>query len=168
MNTRLLLPLVLLAACTSEDAPVSVLVPQLVEFPWDAAYDAPDDGRVALLPLDVMVYDRLTGEPLAGADVSVSSDVASFVPADAVVAAPPGCVDCVWDAYRDEFVELDVDAVTPWVATSDDDGLVRVYARVDSLAGLGAGVVSVSVTGTAGAAPQPDPAHAEIVRLVPR
>lgn len=171
MKTRLLLPIVLLAAaCSSDDAPVSVLVPQEVEFPWDAAYDAVNDGRVALLPLDVMVYDSVTGEALVGAEVSVTSDAASFVPADSVVAADPGCVDCAWDAFRNEYVELDVDATEPWVATTDEDGLVRVFALVDSLADARDGAVSVSVTLSAvhGVHVDATPVPGQIVRLVPR
>lgn len=171
MNARLLLPLVLLAAaCSSDDGAVSVLVPQEVEFPWDAAYDAVNDGRVALLPLDVMVYDGVTGEALVGADVVVTSDFAAFVPGDAVVAADPGCVDCAWDAFRNEYVELDVDATDPWLATTDDDGLVRVFALVDSLADLSDGAVTVSVTASAGHGVRVEAASVpgQIVRLVPR
>lgn len=171
MKTRLLLPLALMvAACSSDDATVSVLVPQEVEFPWDAAYDAVNDGRVALLPLDVMVYDPLTGDALVGADVSVTSDGALFVPADAVVAAAPGCVDCAWDAFRNEYVELDVDATEPWVATTDEDGLVRVFALVDSLVDAGDGPVSVSVSASVvhGVHVEATPVPGQTVRLVPR
>jgi hypothetical protein len=171
VKTRLLLPLALFAAaCSSDDATVSVLVPQEVEFPWDAAYDAVNDGRVALLPLDVMVYDSLTGDALVGADVTVTSDAATFVPADAVVAADPGCVDCAWDAFRNEYVELDVDGTDPWLATTDEDGLVRVFALVDSLSDMTDGAVTVSVTASAahGVQVQATPVPGQTVRLVPR
>lgn len=150
MSQRLLLPILCLAAaCAAEDpSGVGLLVTERVEFPWDAAYDGVGDGRVALLPLDVMVYDALTGDPLSGVEVVLDGDVVAFLPGDAVFLAGRDCDGCVWDAYRDEFVEVDaayptwVDVTVgtaPLVAMTDADGLVRVYAEVDSLAGTSHG-----------------------------
>lgn len=127
----------LAGACVpSEEDGVQLLVPADLEFSWNDAYDAPDDGLAAVLPLDVMVYDAVTGEALAGVEVTLSSDVVSFVEAEAILRADLDCDDCVWDAWRDAYVELDHEAVTtPLVVTTDASGLARAHAVVDAIDG---------------------------------
>jgi hypothetical protein len=142
-----------LAACggaSSGSSEGQLLVPADVEFPWNDAYNEPYDGRAAIVPLDVMVYDGLTGEPVAGVDVELSSDEAEFVDADEVLRADgdAGCDACVWDAYRDEYVELPADLAFggrelglagrdtgrgALIVTTDAAGLVRAHAVVDAL-----------------------------------
>ena len=151
MNTRphTLALLVLasgMAACTSEHGGVELLVPADVEFTWDGAYNDTVDGLAAILPLDVMVYDAVTGEPVAGAAVELSSDHAAFVLAEDVWSGEAGCIDCMWDAYRDEYVELAPDAAaSPFLAHTDAVGLARVYAVVDAVPERAQGFDAVQV-----------------------
>lgn len=123
-------------ACVPEAAPTGaqVLLPADVEFSWNDAYNQEDDGRAAILPLDVMVYDVATQEALPGVDVELASDQAMFVPSEVVQSGDPDCTGCVWDAYRDEWVDLDPASVDePLVVQTDAYGLARVYALVDAV-----------------------------------
>ncbi len=163
------LPLVVLAsACSaSPDAGVDLLVPDDVEFAWNSAYNDVGDGRLALLPLDVMVYDAVDGEPVEGVVVRIDAEEVDFVGASLVEAALPSCEACPWDAYRDEYVDLEADAVvTQLDATSDASGLVQVLAVLDHLSlegGVGEVAVRVSLAGDAVQAREP-----YLVRLLAR
>jgi hypothetical protein len=111
-----------------------VLAQSDVEFPWNAAYNQVDDHLAAVLPLDLMIYDGESGEPVPGVEVELSSTSATFVEADAVLSGTVDCDACLWDAYRDEYIDLPPEAgVEPLVVTSDAAGLVRAYAVVDTL-----------------------------------
>lgn len=146
MNRALaLLTLTILATgCVPEGGDVDVLATGDVEFRWDPLFNEVDDGAAALIPLDVMVFDDLTGEPLAGVLVSWRADAAAFADADAVMVGEPECEACVYDAWRDAWVELvdgtdgeaswELDAaVVPLHTRTDADGLSRVYAVVDAV-----------------------------------
>jgi hypothetical protein len=137
MNRNVLLVLVAaLGACASDVAAsdgAQLLVPFDIEFSWNEAYNEADDGLVAVLPLDVMVYDGATGEPLF-AELEVSSVDARFLEPMQLGAGAPGCEACVWDAFRDEYVEFPRDAVgEPVTIETDADGFARLYALVDVL-----------------------------------
>lgn len=146
MTRRLPIAAILFAAACGVDAEegVDLLVPSDVEFSWNEAYN--DEGLAAVIPLDVMVYERESGEPVAGTWVQLSSDAASFVQVERVVAGDPACATCVWDAYRDEYVELPDDArEMPLVVATDATGLARVYAVVDEVQGSVQGFEPVQV-----------------------
>lgn len=149
---HLLMPVLLgAAACGTETAGVQVLVPGDVEFTWNDAYNDSDDGLTAVLPLDVLVYDAATGEGLADVELELASDDVFFVAADRVASGDEGCDLCLWDAYRDEYVDVDLDAldVPLWVRT-DARGLARVYAVVDSLVVDDRGFLPATVAVTLG------------------
>lgn len=142
-----------LAACAPQDeVGVELLVPDDVEFAWSGALDGLHDGRVALIPLDLMVYGAQDGEPVEGAVVDLASGQVGFVDADLVAAADSACGDCPWDAYRDDLVDLDLAEVVDHLEpVTDATGLARVHAVVDVVqdevlvveVGLGADVRSV-------------------------
>ncbi|MEM6930544.1 MAG: hypothetical protein AAF602_26640 [Myxococcota bacterium] len=115
---------------------VELLVPDEAPVSWAEAYDAPDDGLGALVPVDVMAYDSESGEPLPGVEITVwtDADTAWPVPTEAlVVVEPDGCSDCEvwWDAERDEFIEA-LEHTPQVTHFTDDDGLVRLYLFVDA------------------------------------
>lgn len=126
-----------LAACDTEDdvmARAQILVPEDVEFPWNEAYNQAEDGIAAILPLDVMVYDGASGEPVVFAPVELDAEGVGFVLIDDVASADESCLDCLWDPWLDQYVALRPGALTaPLGAVTDADGLARVYAVVDAL-----------------------------------
>lgn len=130
----------LLAACGSQGEP-ELMVPDVVGLQWSDAYDESDDGLGAVVPVDVMVYDSASGEPLAGVALVVSSehDGTWVLPEGALVAEDSGDVDALWDARHDRFLRLTVDADDARVGsrsiTTNDDGLARVLLFVDALPG---------------------------------
>jgi len=142
MNRALaMLTLAIVATGCAPDGGVDVLATGDVEFRWDPQFNELDDGAAAIIPLDVMVFDDLTGEPLAGVAVTWHADAAAFADADAVMVGDADCDDCVYDVWRDSYVELigsgfdeGLDAaVVPMRTRTDADGLSRVYAVVDAV-----------------------------------
>lgn len=130
------------SACASPDAGVQLLVPADVEFSWKAAYNEEGDGLAAILPVDVMVYDGESGVPIGGSWVELWSDGAALVRVDQVEPGEAWCARCLWDAYRDEFVELPgagpreegvSGGQAPLIVETDAAGLARVYAVVDAV-----------------------------------
>lgn len=146
MHTRslpALLTLGLLTGCGLEGAVpdgAHLLVPEDVEFHWDSSFNGVDDGVGVLVPFDVMVYDGVTGEPVGFVAVELHSAYAAFTTPDAVVPVrPDDCGDCayVWDAWRDQYVELSdaEEAPLPRAMSllTDESGLARAYVFVDAL-----------------------------------
>lgn len=119
------------SGCGREEV-VEVYAPGDVEFRWNTAFNESDDGLTAVIPLDVLVFDEVTGAPLADVAVIWSSDGAAFADADGLRAADDRCDACVWDAWRDTFVEVLPGALAlPFAARTDADGLSRVHIVVD-------------------------------------
>lgn len=138
-------------ACGEEEqAPADLLIPSAVPVAWEDAYNAADDGLGALVPLDVMVYDGATGEPIEDVEVLVSStdDGAVPIPTDGVVVVvgpdalveeepsfpgpSPGSPDLAWDSARDQYVVLpETDGPTLQLET-DETGVARLYLYVDA------------------------------------
>ncbi len=146
MRVRTSALLLLATACTAPVGGVELLVPDDVEFTWNAAYDLPSDGLVALIPLDVMVYGAFDGLPTEGAVVTLSADAVGFLAAEAISAADPACVDCVWDAYRDAYVDVRAEeAAAPLEVVTDASGLARVHALVDAIGSGGTEPIEVRV-----------------------
>jgi hypothetical protein len=157
--TMPLLPFAFLGGCVlgESDAP-QLLVPEDIEVQWDAPFDGTDDGRVALVPVDVMIYDGASGEALSDVEVEVSTtwhDAGFVVPDDvsAVGVTDTSSDDVVWDAWRDRYFAVDrVDSALR--IRTDASGLARVYVFADSFptSGTGAGsqpipvVVSMGIT----------------------
>lgn len=118
MTCRLLGAVLLVAtltACAEEpEVPSGVanlLVPDDVDLHWDESFNGENDGLGALVPVDVMVYESGTGEPLDAVEIFLeASDQATWVllDEDFLVVEPGLCVDCpvLWDARRDQYLAL--------------------------------------------------------------
>ena len=113
-----------------------LLVPDEIEFYWNDAYNDVGDRVGAFIPLDIMVYDTESGEPVAWTEVALSGEFAGLLPGDAVTDAwLADCVDCVevYDVFRDDQVAIGLLPSSTLRVSTDDSGLARVYAVVDSL-----------------------------------
>ncbi|MCB9678363.1 MAG: hypothetical protein H6737_24890 [Alphaproteobacteria bacterium] len=137
MNLRPLLPVAaaaMLVACVDDGgAPegAQLLVPDRVEVNWDDGFDATGDGVGAMVPVDLMVYEGTTGEPLEAIDLELvtSTDEIELVESESIEVLHSDCTACVWDAMRDRYVGW----ASPTTRTqTDSDGLARVYVWVDS------------------------------------
>jgi hypothetical protein len=135
---------VVLSGCgeSPELGDAQLLVPEDVPLHWDLRFNEEADGLGALVPLDVMVYEGVTGEPLDGVSVKVHSEHEGVVVVplgDVVRVDVEGCDGCafLWDAWRDQYFEYDFveGADRPGVlldVMTDEHGLARVYLYVDS------------------------------------
>jgi len=116
-----------------------LLVPETVAIHWNASFNGLQDGRVAIVPVDLMVYDATDGVPMAGVDVEISVSGMFSVLADVDDVAPllTDCVDCdvVWDAYQDDYYLMN-DAVredaTRLQLTADNEGIAKFFVVVDA------------------------------------
>lgn len=142
MNVSRTLPAfaLVLAACGTQGEP-ELMVPDVVGLQWSDAYDESDDGLGAVVPVDVMVYDSASGEPLSGVALTVSSehDGTWVLPDGALVADDDGDVEALWDARHDRFLRLTIDADDARVGArsvvTNADGVARVLLFVDALPG---------------------------------
>lgn len=138
MNLRRWIPIaaaIPLMACVDDgSAPegAQLLAPERVEVNWDAAFDEIEDGVGAMVPVDLMVYEGATGEPLEGIDLAFERTNLDLVEASAIEVLSSDCSDCVWDAMRDRYVDWPASTLA---TQTDADGLARVYVWVDSFAG---------------------------------
>jgi hypothetical protein len=133
------LPVLALGACGEASEEVELLLPEEVSVEWDRAYNAQDDGLGALVPVDVMVYEGATGDPLPHVQLAVWTDSVSAwpVPVDEVwlLAAGeveremPGLVQA-WDATRDQFVAFE--PMEGIELRTDEGGVARLYVYVDA------------------------------------
>ncbi len=114
-----------------------LLVPDDLALHWDRSFNGEGDDRVALVPIDLMVYGALSGEPVADVQLTVEPDSSSVLvlPFEDVLpvdSADCDLVPCVWDAWRDRYVDvLDSPGEAPTWST-DRDGLVRAYLLIDA------------------------------------
>jgi hypothetical protein len=150
------LPLLWLAACATEDSASEpqLLIPSNIQVDWDESFNETADGLVAVVPVDVMVYDPVTGDPVADERITVTGAAPGvwIAPADAVFPADPDDEAALWDAWRDRYVEVDAPRSRrsdPLRAATDSTGLVRVYVVVDRFPtsrGAVGGLATVAVT----------------------
>ncbi len=136
----LLLTSMVAAGCVlegSEDP--QLLVPEDIDIAWDMSFNAEEDGIAAVIPVDVMLYDAATGEPVVNAEVELQSveSGAAFVMPDEVVpltldeAAEAGW----WDTRRDRLVSFEPEDLVPTgriQVRTDGSGLARVYVVADA------------------------------------
>ncbi len=125
------------SACAEFNAvDVELLVPDEVALHWDRSFNGEADDRVALVPVDLMVYQTESGEPVAGVALQVLPGFqgVQVVPFDDVVPVESEACDvqgCLWDAWRDRYVDV-LDGGQGALAT-DDNGLARAWLVVDAL-----------------------------------
>jgi hypothetical protein len=144
--------LVLVQACDDDlSSGPRLLAPEEVSFAWDEAWDEADDGLLALVPLDVMVYDGATGEPRADAELALRVSGGALLPVEAVEAGEDGCADCVWDAWSDLPVRLFGVASVASVASVAGDG-AQAWSSVAVAGSAADGWVDVHIAGTPGLA----------------
>lgn len=137
--TRLLPLALLLFACSEAEESVLLVAPHEVEFSWNPAFNERDDGMVAVVPIEVMVYDSESGLPRAAATIELRGQGAVVLPQDAVMFADPEDDAALWDSWRDAFVQVDSHLVAPAMALdTGEDGLIRFYALIDEVPGAGA------------------------------
>jgi hypothetical protein len=131
-----------LSACATDDVAEGpqLLLPGDIDLEWDRSFDGVGDGRVALVPVDVMVYDAETGEPLAGVALDVhvlAGDAGIVAPHDVLLVDPdePHQDGVVWDAWRDRwFAFADPTAAAEPAArlATDDWGIARFWLFADA------------------------------------
>jgi hypothetical protein len=146
---------VLLAACETGIEDAQLLVPEDVEVAWDPSFNGVDDGLCAMVPIDVMVYDGTSGEPLHDAALEVRTNDALLVFEDGISPIEPDeCPDCavVWDAYRDQyFLVEDPEENTAIISLeTDSSGLAQVYVFVDAFPEVDGDVEPLTVEVTMG------------------
>ena len=116
-----------------------VLPPDDSVLVWDEAFNGIGDELVAVVPVDVMVYDPQTGEPLQGVELFLAPNTATarvlhtdeILLMEADVCLPP--CEGSWDAYRDFFViDVDTEEGSDRVVMTDVNGLARAYVEVDA------------------------------------
>jgi hypothetical protein len=123
----------MLVACVDDGgAPegAQLLVPDEVGVYWDDGFDGTDDGVGSLVPVDLMVYEGLTGEPLEAIDLDLaaSTDDLTLIASDALEVVGSDCRECVWDATRDRYLAWNAESAA---TRTDSDGLARIYVWVD-------------------------------------
>lgn len=122
-------------ACT--EAPTAeLLVPHTTPVRWAETYDAPDDGVGALVPVDLMAYDSVSGEPWSDMAITVWAEGENVWPVpdtEPVAVDPDVCVTCeLWfDGEGDDFIEP-LAYRSGLTLRTDDDGLVRLFVFVDA------------------------------------
>ena len=140
MNRRVPFLLLFASACVAEvDAGAlvtEVLPPDDIGLIWDESFNGVGDEVVAVVPVDVMVYDVELDAPLQGVEVSLTPDqpdVRIVAPEALDLLDPADCVGCAGalDTYRGFFVaSLDVFGDEPLY--TDVDGIARAYVEVDA------------------------------------
>ncbi len=150
--------LIVLAACSEDGRPADgaqLLVPDEVEVEWDARLNEADDGLGMLVPVDLMVYEGSTGEPLELVRIEVDAGGwATVLDPDTVEAQHVDCDHCVWDAGRDRYVALSAPEADRPPLLTDADGMLRLYFWIDTFPTDGADLLPIPVdvdTGSCGA-----------------
>lgn len=155
--------LVLLPACGFDDVEETpqLLVPEDVEVVWDASFNGAGDGMVALVPVDLMVYDASSGQPLAFTELDVrvvgGADAMVLFPDEVVPSSPYSArqTDLMWDAWRDRWFVFaeESDSTAGDRVRTDAWGLARIYVMADAFPASGADgfdpipvVVSMGIT----------------------
>lgn len=129
------------AACVENDelAGAQLWVSDDVVLQWDVSFNGRSDGLGAVVPVDVMVFDAITGEPIFDVALVVESghEGTQIIDVDGVLGVDPeDCLDCdmLWDAWSDRYVELGhfLAPEDNMVVHTDDDGQARIYLVVDN------------------------------------
>ena len=143
MNRLAAIAVLMTSACVADEGAfvldAEVLLPDDFLLFWDEAFNGIGDELVAVVPVDVMVYDPQTGEPLEGVELLLAPDTATarVLYTDEILLMEadecPSPCESSWDAYRDFVViEMDTEEGTERVVMTDDNGLARAYVEVDA------------------------------------
>lgn len=137
-------------------------LPEDIVLAWNQAYNDTEDGIGALVMMDLLVYDADSGYPMDNIRVEVMSLWGGIylIPQTAIKTVPgpgqPAAGECdadgdgqidldapdacswFWDTSGDQYFELAsefADAYSPnlMYGKTDEHGLLRVYAYVDSM-----------------------------------
>lgn len=139
----------ILSACADNPVGAELLLPEELSISWESAYNGRDDGLGALVPVDLMVYESTTGDPLPDVAVSAWTDdiAARPVPVEGLRLVSEDELEDVdleaepasgassrsmraWDATRDQFVSfVPVDVLD---LRTDEGGVARMYLYVDA------------------------------------
>ena len=158
MNRLAILTAVLVGCAVEESASgPQLLIPDVVTVDWDSSLNEIDDGLIALVPVDVMVYDSQSGEPMGGVELELlgtapdtlllsSDEIQSIALSDDRDDASQEGV--AWDVWRDRYVQLDsVELFDRLLVSTDATGLARIYVVVDRFS-VGDDGMAVSATVT--------------------
>jgi len=146
------------AGCVETEADVlaeaTLLLPEDLQIHWDSSFNGDYDGLGALVPVDVMVYEGDSGEPLGQVEIELrgAEPGVIVVDVDAVHFDVEDCDRCAWDAWRDQYIEVDGSEHAA-VFLTDPDGLARAYVWADWFPTEGVGEEEfrpVAVTATLG------------------
>ena len=128
-------------ACVEGDelAGAQLWVDDDVVLQWDVSFNGQSDGLGAVVPVDVMVFDSITGEPVFDVALLVESghNGTQIIDVDRVLGVEPeDCLNCdmLWDAWSDRYVAFD-QVLAPedtMVVHTDEDGQARIYLVVDN------------------------------------
>ena len=115
-----------------------VLPPDDIGLIWDDSFNGVGDEMVAVVPVDVMVYDVEFDAPLQDVVVTLSPDqpdVRVVSPDGLELMDPEDCLGCdgALDTYRGFFVASAEDGLGEPLVT-DVDGIARAYIEVDAFA----------------------------------
>ena len=122
----------LAAACGQEER---LLLPETVAIHWNASFNGLQDDRVAIAPVDVLVYDAADGVPLSGVDdISVTGAHTVLAEVEMLLLRLQSVLnaDVVWDAYQDEYYLMkltDRDDASRLQLTADSDGIAKFWRR---------------------------------------
>lgn len=143
MNRFFAIAAVWMSACVADEEAyvvgAEVLPPDDSLVFWDEAFNGIGDAMVAVVPVDVMVYDAQTGEPHEGVELLLAPNTATaraLHTDEVLLTEPDSCLspcEGAWDAYRD-FVVRDVGAEegSDRLLMTDENGLARAYVEVDA------------------------------------
>jgi hypothetical protein len=125
---------VVVTGCAPVDDAPQVLVPEDVVVRWDSSFNGVDDGRAALIPVDVMVYGGASGAPVDLVDVMALAPAGEVALIDPEAVFPASSADeGFWDAWSDRYLAVDDARVgAPLRLTTDASGVVRFYVWVDA------------------------------------
>jgi hypothetical protein len=126
-----------------------VLPPDDIGLLWDKSFNGVGDDVVAVVPVDVMVYDMELDAPLQGVEVTLAPhepDVRVVGPDALELIDPADCYDCVGalDTYRGFYVTT-LEGFDGDVLITDVDGIARAYVEVDAFPLTDAGLETIGV-----------------------
>ena len=139
----------LAAGCTAEESGAQLLVPNDIALHWDESFNGVEDGLGALVPIDLMVYDGQSGEPMSWVELELEGrgDTTLAMPFQVAISIDSNREEgAEWDAYRDQYFHfVGTNPSEQLSVQTDADGLARVYVYVDAFRRRSRGYTPASV-----------------------